>query len=89
MDVVEDPAQRALLAEALLGEIIPPSAELVANSLAWHEAGIIERELRNIRQQMADAERNGDYSAALKFSQQKISLDSRLKELKVGSDSGN
>ena len=88
MDVVEDQAQRALLAEALLGEVRAPTAELVASTLAGHEAGLIEHELRSIRQQMADAERKGDYTEALKFGQLKIALDRRLRELKDGSDSG-
>jgi DNA primase len=85
MDVVDDPAQKGLLARALLGEVTPPTQELVSNALAWHEAGLIEQELRTIRSQMADAERVGDYSQALKFGQRKIALDRRLLELKTGS----
>jgi DNA primase len=85
MDVVDDPAQKALLAKALLGEVTPPTPELVSNALAWHEAGLIEQELRTIRQQMAEAERVGDYTQALKFGQRKIALDRRLLELKAGS----
>jgi DNA primase len=87
MDVVEDPAQRALLAEALLGEVNAPSEELVASTLAGHETRLIEQEMRSIRQQMAEAERKGDYREALKFGQRKIALDRRLSELKNGSDS--
>jgi DNA primase len=87
MEVLGDPAQRASLAEALLGEVKAPSVELVASTLAGHETRLIELELRSIRQQMAEAERNGDYREALKFSQRKIALDRRLSELKSGSDS--
>jgi DNA primase len=89
MEVVQDPAQRAMVAEALLGEVKAPSIELVASTLAGHEASLVEHELRMIRQEMADAERKGDYTEALKFGQRKMALDRRLQVLKDGSDSGN
>ena len=43
MDMVSDPAQMALLAEALMGETRPPSAETVASAVWSHEKGVVER----------------------------------------------
>ena len=86
IEVVDDPAQRALVAQALLGEVTTPNTEVVGNALAGHEAALIEQELRNIRQQMAEAEKKGGYTEALKFGQRKIALERRLLELQGGSD---
>ncbi len=82
MDVIEDAAQRALVAEALLNEEKPPSAKLVTDTLAWHEATLIEFELRAIRSQMEEAQRTGDWTEALKFADRKLALDRRLDEIK-------
>ncbi|HEX8811959.1 MAG TPA: DNA primase, partial [Terracidiphilus sp.] len=82
MEVVEDEVQRARLAEALFGETIPPSEELVAETLAWHEAGLIETQLRNVRAQMAEVEKNAGWEEALKLNQTRAALEMRLSELK-------
>jgi len=83
MDVVEDEAQRALLAETLLAETKPPEESQVISSLAWHEASLIEQQLRSVRVRMAEAEQKGDWTEALKFSSEKIALDRRLAEIKA------
>ncbi len=88
MEVVDDPVLRALLAEALLTEVIPPTADLVASSIAMHEKNMIENELRNVRAEMAEAERMGDFTDALKFSQRKIQLDRRLSEINRSAKKG-
>jgi DNA primase len=82
MDVVEDPAQRALLAESLISEEKPPTTKLVLDTLAWHEAALIEQELRKVRVQMEEATKKGDWTEALKFADKKIALDRRLAEIK-------
>jgi DNA primase len=82
IEVVEDEVQRARLAEALLGEIVPPSEGLVAETLAWHEAGLIETQLRNVRAQMADVEKSAGWEEALKLNQTRATLEKRLSELK-------
>ena len=82
MDVIEDPAQRAFLAEALLGETVPPTGELVVDTLAWHEANLIEAQLRQIRVEMAEAERAAGWREALQLNAKRTELERRLSELK-------
>ncbi len=62
MDVVENPAQRALLAEALLGETEPPAAETVIGAVVSLQQRKIEAELRDMRAQIQEAERRGDFA---------------------------
>ena len=57
MDAVEDAAQRALLAEALLGESWPPEDDEVESALQEVQERAIESRLRNLRAQIAEAER--------------------------------
>ena len=80
MDVVEDPAQRALLAEALLGEIRMPEADEVESALQELEERAIESGLRNLRAQIAEAERRGDYAELAILTQQKLELDQALRQ---------
>ena len=84
LQAVEDPVQRARLTEALMTEQKPPTARLVLDTLAWHEAELIERELRKIRGLMEEATKKGDWTEALKFADQKIALDRKLAEIKRG-----
>ncbi len=81
MDVVEDPAQRALLAEALLAETKPPA-----------EARSAERDCRRFRSGHRDtaarpaaADRRGrargDFAELALLTQQKLELDRALRQL--------
>ncbi|MGA9061884.1 MAG: DNA primase [Terracidiphilus sp.] len=88
MDVVEDPAQRALLAEVLLGESRPPTEELVIETLAWHEANIIEGQLRQIRLEMGEVERQSGWEKALELNLKRSGLERRLSELKTSGSRG-
>jgi DNA primase len=81
MDVVEDPAQRALLAEALLGETEPPSVETVQGSITGLRLRRIESDLRDLRAQIAEAERRGDFTQLAALTQQKLELDRTLRQL--------
>ena len=81
MEVVEDAAQRALLAEALLGENRPPEEDEVASALQEVEERAIESRLRDLRAQIAEAERRGDYRRAGGADQQKLELDRALRQL--------
>jgi DNA primase len=81
MDVVEDPAQRALLAEALLGETEPPSVETVQGSITGLRLRRIESDLRDLRAQIAEAERRGDSTQLTALTQQKLELDRTLRQL--------
>jgi DNA primase len=81
MDVVENPAQKALLAEALLGEMRPPDDREVESALQEIEERAIESRIRGLRAQIAEAERRGDHAGLALLTQQKLDLDRGLKEL--------
>lgn len=82
MDVVEHPAQRALLAEALLGETEPPSADTVVSTISSLQHRGIEVELRSVRAQIAEAERRGDFAELAVLTQRKLELDRALRQLR-------
>ena len=81
MDVVEDSAQRALLAEALLGENRPPEEDEVESALQEVQERAMEARLRDLRTQIAEAERRGDYAELAVLTQQKLDLDRALRQL--------
>jgi DNA primase len=81
LDVVEEPAQRALLAEALLAESRPPEEGEVASALQELEERAIEIQQRNLRALIAEAERRGDYAELALLTQQKLELDRELRQL--------
>lgn len=81
MDVVDDPAQKALLAEALLGETTPPSDVAVLSAVVSLEKRVIESQIRDVRAQIAEAERRGDFAEVVVLSQRKIELDRALRQL--------
>jgi DNA primase len=81
MAVVDDPAQQALLAEALLGETRPPDETEVASSLQQVQERTIESRLRQLRASIADAERRGDFTEIAILMKQKMELDSALRRL--------
>jgi len=81
MDVVEDPAQKALLAEALLGEIAPPSDVAVLSAVVSLEKRVIESQIRDIRAKIGEAERRADFAEVVVLSQRKIELDRALRQL--------
>ena len=81
MDVVEDPAQRALLAEALLAETKPPAETEVQSAIQELEERAIVVRLRDLRALIAEAERRGDFTELTLLTQQKLGLDRALREL--------
>ena len=81
MDVVADAAQKALLAEALLGETRLPGETEVEGALQEIEERAIESRLRDLRAQIAEAERRGDYADLAVLTQQKLELDRALRRL--------
>jgi DNA primase len=81
MDVVEDEAQRALLAETLLAETLPPEENEVQSAIQEiHERAIVRRQ-RELREQIAEAERRGDFAELAVLTQQKLDLDRALRQL--------
>jgi DNA primase len=81
MDAVEDPTQRALLAEALLGEMRPPEASEVESALQEVHERSLESRQRDLRAQIAEAERRGDHAGVALLSQQKLEVDIALRRL--------
>jgi len=81
MEVVEDPGQKGLLAEALLGETRPPQDGEVQGALQELQERAIEARLRDLRAQIAEAERQGDNAALAAKTQQKLELDRELRQL--------
>jgi DNA primase len=84
METVEDPAQRALLAEALLGETDPPTEHGVRSAVGSLEKRAFERSLRVIRAQIAEAERRGDFAELALLTQKKLELDRAHRQLSLG-----
>ena len=82
MDVVEDPAQKALLAEALLAESEPPTLETVASTIVSLQRRGAEAQLREIRSDIAEAERRGDFGTLAALTQRKLELDRALRLLR-------
>ncbi len=81
MAVVEDEGQRALLAQALLGETKPPSDSEVASSLQQVQERAIGHRQRELLAQIADAERRGNFEETMKLTQQKLEMDAALRRL--------
>ena len=89
MDVVEDPAQKALLAEALLAETEPPSPETVIGAIVSLQQRRIEADLRDVRAQIAEAERRTDFAEIALLAQRKLELDKALRQLRNQGNSRN
>lgn len=81
MEVVEDPAQKALLAQALLAETEPPTDATVIGAVVSLQKRLIESQIRGIRAQIAEAERRGDYAEVAVLTQRKLQLDKALRQL--------
>ncbi len=84
LDMLQDPQQRAFLAEAMIEDSKLPTEKLVIDTLAWHEAAIIENQLRELKQRIAEADKNSDLTEALRLAKEKRELDRRLNEIKRG-----
>ena len=81
MDAVEDPAQRALLAQVLLAEVKPPEENEVESAIQELEERAIVSRLRDLRALIAEAERRGDHAEVAVLTQQKLQLDRALRNL--------
>jgi DNA primase len=83
MEVVENAAQRALLAEALLAETEPPAVETVVDAIVSLQRRGVEAELREMRARIQDAERKGDFAELAVLTQRKLELDRALRQLQA------
>jgi len=81
MDIVEDEAQRALLAEALLAEVKPPEESEIQSAIQEIQERAIAARLRDLRTLIAEAERRADFTELALLTQQKLELDRSLRNL--------
>jgi len=81
MEVVEDPAQRALLAETLMAETKPPDEGEVQSAVQEIQERAIEHRLRELRVEMDEAEKRGDKAGADVIGLQQIELRNTLRQL--------
>jgi DNA primase len=81
MDAVEDPAQRALLAEVLLQEIEPPAEGEVQSAILHIQERALESQRRAVIALIAEAEAGGDFAEVVLLTQQKMELDRALRQL--------
>ncbi len=81
MEVVADQAQRALLAEVLLGEVRPPEEGEVSSAIQELEERALEGRQRELRALIAEAERQSDHVGLALLTQQKLELDRALRLL--------
>ena len=79
-DAAPDTASRVLLASALHSEGEEEvSAAKVEGALETLQRGYLERRSREVRVQMAEAQRRGDQEMLLRLAQEKVRLDGELK----------
>jgi DNA primase len=81
MSVIEDEAQRALLAETLLAEVKPPEENEVLSAIQEIQERSIEIRQRALRAQIGEAERRADFAELALLTQQKLDLDRALRQL--------
>jgi DNA primase len=89
MDVVQDPAQKALLAQALLAETEPPTPETVISTIVSLQRKGIEAQLRDVRAQIGECERRGDFAELATLTQRKLDLDRALRQLRSAGSGAN
>jgi DNA primase len=81
MDVVEDPEQKSLLADVLHAETKPPALSEVQSAIQEIQERAIEGRQRELRAQIGDAERRGNFAELAVLTQQKLELDRALRGL--------
>jgi DNA primase len=86
---VQDPAQKALLAQALLAETEPPTPETVISTIVSLQRKGIEAQLRDVRAQIGECERRGDFAELATLTQRKLDLDRALRQLRSAGSGAN
>jgi DNA primase len=82
LEVVEDEGQRGMLAEALLGEKESPAESVVTGAIESLQQRQLEGQLRDVRGQIAEAERRGDFAELALLTKSKLDLDKALRQLR-------
>jgi DNA primase len=78
---VENPVQRALLAQVLLQEGDPPEESAVHGALHGLHLRRLENEQRTLRGEIGEAERRGDWAEVAVLSQRKLAVDREIRNL--------
>ena len=78
---VDDPAQRALLAQVLLQEGNAPGEAEVHGALHGLHLRRLENEQRALRAEIGEAERRGDWAEVALLSQRKTAVDREIRSL--------
>lgn len=81
MVVVTDERQRGLVAQALMHEVHPPPASEVFGAVQELKERAFEHRQRELRSQIAEAERRGDVAGLPGLIQEKMALDRALRLL--------
>jgi DNA primase len=81
MEAIEDPGQRAFLAQVLLAETRPPEEGEVLGAIQELEERAVVSRLRELRVEIAEAERRGDFTELTLLTQKKLELDRALRQL--------
>ncbi|WP_263355658.1 DNA primase [Acidicapsa ligni] len=81
ISAIEDPAQRALLAQVLLAEGEAPEESAVHDCLSGLHYSRLENEQRALRALLGEAERRGDFAEVAALSQRKLAVDRELRNL--------
>jgi DNA primase len=89
MEAIDDERQRALTAEALLGETKPPEEDEVQSAIQEIHERALEHQQRELRGMIAEAERNGDFAELAVLAQKKMELDRTLRGLHYRESNGS
>ena len=81
MERIEDPAQRALVAEVLFSELEAPDEPTVRGAIQGVELRGLENQQRGLRQRISEAEHRGDFAELALLTQRKLELDRALRGL--------
>jgi len=80
---IDDPAQRALLAQVLLDEREPPAESAVHDALHGLQLHSLEFQQRQLRAEIAAAEQRGDWADLAILTQRKLELDREIRKLHI------
>jgi DNA primase len=75
MEAVEDEAQRALLAQALLGETKPPDESLVQGTIDGLRKEWLDGQFRDVEARIKEAELRGDLAGQVELAQKRLLLN--------------
>lgn len=81
MSLLEDPSQRALLAQVLMEEREPVSEEEAQSAVETLRVQYLERRQRALRAEIAAAERKGDLVLVAELTQEKLAIDRDLRSM--------